>query len=500
MSEVSIPAQRPPQPRANPILHLIPLAVIPIAGLLVFAVGIAMGARRDNIWILGLAVLTGMVAMFPLLLDRVRSDENRQILITFLSLAWMASFVLPVYSDWYLNDGILAGIPGLVGIQARDVILGQAAALLGLVGLLLGFYLPIGSIVGRALPRPTRDWSQPECLAIAMVLIPLGFSVALAGQFGLIPERVGTGVLSGIARSYNIGLALLAIVYFRHHSQAALITLILLIPIISSLAFFTGSKSQLLQPMMMVAFAHIVLARRIRVFWIAGGVTAIVLIYPISVFFREAVNLGNYLSAVEVLSNPGRSFGLLSAFVSQADLTSYLTAGLEATGHRFNALGITSVIVRDTPERVPFQGGWSIGYVFVAYVPRILWADKPMVTMLGQWITNNYGPGPHITSHTAPSWVGEFYLNFGFPGILLGCITLGVLFRLLQELFFRDNETTPLVLMGVVILSALVLSVEKSLVVTLNSLVFNTFPIVIAYVGAVALFGGRRRPVPVQRL
>ena len=127
MSEVSIPAQRPPQPRRNPILHLIPLAVVPIAGLLVFAVGIAMGARRDNIWILGLAVLTVMVAMIPLLLDRVRSDENRQILITFLSLAWMASFVLPVYSDWYLNDGILAGIPGLVGIQARDVILGQAA-------------------------------------------------------------------------------------------------------------------------------------------------------------------------------------------------------------------------------------------------------------------------------------------------------------------------------------------------------------------------------------
>jgi len=274
----------------------------------------------------------------------------------------------------------------------------------------------------------------------------------------------------------------------------------LLIPPLMGMAFFTGSKSLLLKPLMMVAFAHIVVTRRIRAFWIVGGIVAIIIIYPISYFYRNVVAMGSNLSAVEVLTNPARAFGLLSAFTAQTDITDYLTSGLEATGRRFDAVGITSIILRDTPDRVPYQGGWSIGYVFIAYVPRILWADKPVITAIGQFVTDNYGPGPHITSHTAPSWVGEFYMNFGFPGIFLGCVTLGVIFRTVQTYLFRGRPTTPVVLAAVVVISGLALSVEKSLVVTLNSITFNIIPIVMAHIGTIALSGGRRPPVPVQQL
>jgi len=269
-----------------------------------------------------------------------------------------------------------------------------------------------------------------------------------------------------------------------------------MIPPLMAMAFFTGSKSLLLQPLMMVAFAHIVVTRRIRAFWIVAGILAIIVIYPIAVFYRNVVAMSNQLSAVEVLTNPARTFGLLSAFTAQTDPTEYLTSGLEATGRRFDAVGITSIILRDTPDRVPFQGGWSIGYVFIAYVPRVLWADKPVTTALGQFITDNYGPGPHITSHTAPSWVGEFYMNFGFPGIIVGCLTLGIIFRTVQSYLFHGRPTTPVVLATIVVISGLALSVEKSLVVTLNSITFNVLPIIAAHIGIVALTGPPRRLPP----
>ena len=482
------------------MLQLIPLALLPIGGALIFALGVAMGARRQNIWILGLAVLTAVVSMLLLLIDRLRPLEKRQLILSFISLSWMVSFVLPVYTEFYLHDGEMTGIPGLVGMNADDLVYGQLAALLGLVSLLIGFALPIGSSLGRALPRPRREWSHPQCLAVAMVLIPLGLSFSLAGQFGLIPERLGSGVLSGLATSYHAGIALLTVAYLKYRSRAALLMVFLLVPPLMVMAFFTGSKSLLLKPLMMVAFAHIVVTRRIRAFWIVGGILAIIIIYPVATFYRDVVSMGQQLSAVEVLTNPARTFGLLSAFTSQADTTDYLTAGLKATGRRFNAVGITSVILRDTPDRVPYQGGWSIGLVFIAYVPRVLWADKPVTTAIGQFITDNFGPGPHITSHTAPSWVGEFYLNFGFPGIFLGCMTLGIIFRTVQTYLFRGSPTTPILLIAVVVISGLALSVEKSLVVTLNSITFNVFPIVMAHIGVVALTGGRPRTVPVQQL
>ena len=482
------------------MLQLIPLALLPIGGALIFALGVAIGARRQNIWILGLAVLTAIVSLFPLLIDRLRPPEKRQLILSFISLSWIVSFVLPVYTEFYLNDGEMTGIAGLVGMNADDLVLGQLAALVGLVSLLFGFALPIGPAVGGAIPRPQREWSHAQCLAVAMVLIPLGLSVSLAAQFELIPERLGTGVLSGFATSYHAGIALLTVAYLRYRSRAALLMVFILIPPLMAMAFFTGSKSLLLQPLMMVAFAHIVVTRRIRAFWIVGGILAIIVIYPIAVFYRNVVAMSNQLSAVEVLTNPARTFGLLSAFTAQTDPTEYLTSGLEATGRRFDAVGITSIILRDTPDRVPFQGGWSIGYVFIAYVPRVLWADKPVTTALGQFVTDNYGPGPHITSHTAPSWVGEFYMNFGFPGIIVGCLTLGIIFRTVQSYLFHGRPTTPVVLATIVVISGLALSVEKSLVVTLNSITFNIIPIVMAHIGVVALTGGRPRTVPVQQL
>ena len=205
MSEASISAG---QPRANPMLQLIPLALLPIGGALIFALGVAMGARRQNIWILGLAVLTAVVSMLLLLIDRLRPLEKRQLILSFISLSWMVSFVLPVYTEFYLNDGEMSGIPGLVGMNADDLVYGQLAALLGLISLVIGFALPIGPGVGKALLRPRREWGHPQCLAVAMILVPLGLSFSLAGQFGLLPERLGSGVLGGIATSYYSGIAL----------------------------------------------------------------------------------------------------------------------------------------------------------------------------------------------------------------------------------------------------------------------------------------------------
>ncbi len=476
------------------MFQLIPLALLPMAAALIFGLGIALGARRDNMVILGLAIATSVAGLVPMLIDRMRPLEKRNLILTFICLAFIIGFVLPVYTHYYLNDGQMPGIAMLVGIGPADIINAQLAALLGLISLIIGFTLPVGSLAASILPQPRQDWSASVSIAVAMVMIPLGLAVTLAGQFRLIPGWMGTGIMNGISSAYLAGIALLAITYFRYKSRVALLLGIILVPPMMALAFFTGSKTLMLYPVMMIAFSHIVLTRRIRAFWVVGGLAVIILLYPIAVFFRQVVSMNNTLSAVEVLTNPTRTFGLLSAFTSQADLTDYLAVGLENTGRRFDAVGITAVIVRDTPDRVPFQGGWSIGYVFASYIPRVLWPDKPETTVLGQWITSNYGPGPHITSHTAPSWVGEFYLNFGFPGIALGCMSLGILFRMLQNFLLRGNPTVPKVLAGVIIVSLTAQSLEKSLVITVNTLLLHVIPVVAAYFAVAALALGRQRP------
>ena len=130
------------------------------------------------------------------------------------------------------------------------------------------------------------------------------------------------------------------------------------------------------------------------------------------------------------------------------------------------------MIVRDTPEFVPFQGGWTIGYAFLAYIPRLIWAEKPDITQ-GQWVTDNYGaPTSDIVSQTGPSWVGELFFNFGYPGVIIGMALIGLYFRALRESLFGSQSTVPALLVGVVVLYASAPKLGGALAAPINGITF----------------------------
>jgi hypothetical protein len=171
----------------------------------------------------------------------------------------------------------------------------------------------------------------------------------------------------------------------------------------------------------------------------------------------------------------------ISAFVSTFDVGEYLTHGTEAAGKRLSALGVLSVIVRDTPSRVPYQGGWTIGYSFLGFIPRVLWPGKPRTTQ-GQWVTDNYGGGPRIRSNTGASWPGEFFFNFGYPGVIFGMFILGIWFRLLQEHFFSADATIPALLLSAAIVYTTARSVGGGLTAPIAGAVFNLIPILVTHI------------------
>jgi hypothetical protein len=149
---------------------------------------------------------------------------------------------------------------------------------------------------------------------------------------------------------------------------------------------------------------------------------------------------------------------------------------------------------------VPYQGGWTIGYIFLSYVPRIVWADKPDMTT-GLWVTANFGSGPGIASHTAPSWMGELYFNFGWAGIVIGMIIMGIFMRAQHEFLFRAGAPTPVQILAIVVLFAFPQSVIGQLLMAVNAVFFGAMPVVMAHWG-VRILGGttlQARPEAPQR-
>ena len=95
---------------------------------------------------------------------------------------------------------------------------------------------------------------------------------------------------------------------------------------------------------------------------------------------------------------------------------------------RLNVLGQMSNVVNLT-ERKGFYNGYTLSYLSFVFIPRILWPDKPKLDG-GQWFAVEIGRSYYLPNGRASNSVnmtvpGEMYLNFGFIGLVIGCILFG---------------------------------------------------------------------------
>jgi hypothetical protein len=388
--------------------------------------------------------------------------------------------VIPVFVFYLGNAGyspIHLGNP--IPLTPHWVVWGVIAATVGYVALLAGYVLPVGGVVARSIPQMRREWSAETCLVVALVIIPMGWAVRVGADMGLIPERAGSGALGAVLYFTEFGIALLVLSYIRQRSRGALLFLLALMPPTIIFGFFTGTKSAVLRPLVMIVVVHIVVTRRLRAWWVVGFVVLMAIFYPISELYRGYA-WTRKLSAVEVLANPGRFIQIIQGFNAATTTTEHMEIGLEGTSERLNGLGILSIIVRDAGTRVPFQGGWTIAHIPLSFIPRLIWPGKPRFET-GQWVTDKFGPGPDIQSSTGATWIGEFYYNFGWPGVAVGMFILGIWFRFLQESLLGANSSIPCMFAGVVTIVGLCTGIDGGLLGATNSVVFNVAPIVLIH-------------------
>lgn len=90
------------------------------------------------------------------------------------------------------------------------------------------------------------------------------------------------------------------------------------------------------------------------------------------------------------------------------------------------------LLLRDVGDRIPYRWGQDHLYGLLGIIPRALWEGKPSGTELnpGAWFRIIYEP------HNINGWPfttpGEWLVNFGVIGVLLGGFLAGVVYRALQ--------------------------------------------------------------------
>lgn len=473
--------------RTDPQKLLLGLGLLPLVGIAVFGVSaLAYGARGWQLPMLGLGISTALLFTVPAILDRARPPSRRHLMLTLISLAHGIYFVAPVFTKYLLEDPRATVIDVSVGdVLPRSLLTAQLAVFVGFLVMLASYALPVGRSVARLFPEPRHEWSDRTAIGVALIGLPVGWIVYLASFFGLISAMAGTAAFDLLAQFPITAIILLGVVYMRSRSRSALLLMLVLIPITMFFGFFSGSKGRFLEPLIMLGLAYVVVERRVRMSWVLAGFVAVVLFYPAAEFYRNVLTEGR--GAADMVRDPAGVLRNIAEFAAGYGAREWLVDGLSATLLRFDGLGILALIMQTTPEHVPYQGGWTIGYIFLFWIPRAIWEGKPDIT-IGQWIQKTYTIGAGATETSVGcTWFGEFYLNFGWLGIVFGMILLGVVFRVLHEVLFTRRPILPSIVAGTLMINLTARGLGGSLL-GFTGIFWALAPLVVLH-GSVRLLG-----------
>lgn len=211
----------------------------------------------------------------------------------------------------------------------------------------------------------------------------------------------------------------------------------------------------------------------------ALGVAAVVLFVlfqQVKLEFRQIIWFGqpqqfSLLDRAEILFNTSFNY-FLSAQSDNKKTT-------ESAFSRLDHLGTTAFVISVSPSRIDYEYGSTYMPLFTKWIPRIIWPDKPVEATPNAW-AKKYGlldPYNYNTAYNLP-WFTEYYVNFGFWGIIIGMTLIGLLIGALTKIFSNNNK--PIVFLMGISLTFNFYSPESNFSLMIGNLFLN-FLVLISY-------------------
>lgn len=264
-----------------------------------------------------------------------------------------------------------------------------------------------------------------------MVVYPKAFNfIFLAGILSLGIMYNGLPGFLGTIRQFFIQLLLAAILVLawgsiRYRSWRIDIQLFTLFSLATIYNFlFSYLRVNMILP---------ALALVLGLYWGYGTVKKLltsIRVFPIYIFVALFISFFSYFGLNR--SSIGAGSERLIAISQEVESIDATTSGSEFLT-RFSTINQLTNVVNLT-ETKGFYNGQTLNYLGFAFIPRFLWPEKPVIAQ-GVWFAFEIGQAlktetwyNNSINMTIP---GEFYLNFGWAGVVVGCFLFGGFWALL---------------------------------------------------------------------
>jgi hypothetical protein len=412
----------------SPNLRLQLYLALNLCVLVAVGMGVAISAPA-NPRILHVLLLTALCASPILKLERLNGGY----------------FVLAVYSavffDYFaLNDlvAILIGQSSPVdeGLLSRA----EFAILLAGAATVGGYHLAARwPGVPNASTQP-QDWPFIALLAVGLLFWISGTLGLGYWQTFIITDRTNASLIKNLndlgpwlttvfmvgQLVQPLGVLILAYAYatYRRTSLFALIMLVVLMQVV--LGFIADFKGEAMQAGILVILVKLYVDGRPPWKWLLAGVLFLVFAFPVFQAYRLQVRGEHGVTSVQALEN------LLETLESALQASEKASAGFGGAAYKTQSFlergslkSSVEVIIAGTGTIQPFQMGATFAAIPAAFIPKIVWPNKPSIAV-GQVFNREFHLAEPDT-YISPTHVGELYWNFGWPGLILGSALIGLI-------------------------------------------------------------------------
>jgi hypothetical protein len=196
--------------------------------------------------------------------------------------------------------------------------------------------------------------------------------------------------------------------------------------------FLSGFKSQVISPAIVVGVAYFLVRGRIPIKWVLGAIILMIAAYAIVERFREirhsfysfeSTSALSILDAVTTAASTGSNDNQRSVLVTVAGRAELITPTIRALQFSETALDWGS----DAPA---FLSSILLAPLH-AFVPRLIWPDKP-ANNAGIWFyTRVYGGDASGFTSVGMGPISYFYFAGGVTAVVVGFFLLGMFYRAL---------------------------------------------------------------------
>ena len=256
-------------------------------------------------------------------------------------------------------------------------------------------------------------------------------------------------------------LGIMIIAYAQCHYQRSylfpLLVLIVLVQLV--MGFVADAKGEALIGGVLIVIVRLLTTGKIPKGWLIAAITITAVVFPV---LQANRNLrGQYrIDHVEAAQN---LLETVKQAISKGEDVKSGRIKAQSVFERSSLKGSVEMIVTRTGADVAYQNGHTLTPLYAAFIPKIIWPDKPDV-QTGLLVNTEFKVASGAFVYISPSHLGELYWNFGWPGVAVGMLLIGGLLGYVgKRVDMTQGATITQLMIAVVTVKLLVLGFESSI-------------------------------------